>query len=107
MPKVIEYERRAREKLMTQRREFTEDLIYRALGVLTHARRIAADEAMSKLSEVRLGVTLGLLNGPDVATVNRLLLMVQQAHLQHAVGRVLDPSERKAARATLLRQTLS
>lgn len=107
VPKVIEYERRAREKLMTQRREFTEDLIYRALGVLTHARRIAADEAMSKLSEVRLGVTLGLLNGPDVATVNRLLLMVQQAHLQHAVGRVLDPSERKAARATLLRQTLS
>ena len=107
VPKVIEYERRAREKLMTQRQEFTEDLIYRALGTLTHARRIAADEAMAKLSEVRLGVTLGLLSGPDVATVNRLLLMVQQAHLQHAVGRSLEPGQRKAARATLLRQTLS
>lgn len=107
VPKVIEYERRAREKLMTHRREFTEDVIYRALGTLTHARRIAADEAMCKLSEVRLGVSLGLISGPDVATVNRLLLQVQQAHLQHAVGRVLEPAERKAARATLLRQTLS
>lgn len=107
VPKVIEYERRAREKLLTQRREFTEDLIYRSLGVLTHARRIAVDEAMSRLSEVRLGIGLGLLSGPDVATVNRLLLQVQQAHLQHAVGKPLEPGERKAARATLLRQTLS
>ncbi len=56
--------------------------------------RIAADEAMCKLSEVRLGVSLGLISGPDVATVNRLL-QVQQAHLQHAVGRVLEPAERK------------
>lgn len=106
VPRVIEYERRAREKLLTQRREFTEDLVYRALGTLTHARRIGSDEAMGKLSEVRLGVSLGLLGGPDVATVNRLLLMVQQAHLQHAVGKVLEPGERKAARAALLRQTL-
>lgn len=106
VPRVIEYERRAREKLLTQRREFTEDLVFRSLGVLTHARRIGADEAMGKLSEVRLGVSLGLLEGPDVATVNRLLLMVQQAHLQHAVGKVLEPGERKAARASLLRQTL-
>ena len=107
VPRVIEYERRAREKLMTQRREFTEDLVFRALGVLTHARRIGADEAMGKLSEVRMGVTLGLLGGPDVSTVNRLLLMVQQAHLQHAVGKALEPGERKSARAALLRQTLA
>lgn len=107
VPKVIEYERRAREKLLTQRREFTEDVIYRAIGTLTHARRIAADEAMCKLSEVRLGVSLGVMSGPDIATVNRLLLMVQQAHLQHAVGRVLEPGERKAARASMLRQALS
>ncbi len=106
VPRVIEYERRAREKLLTQRRESTEDLVFRALGVLTHARRIGADEAMGKLSEVRLGVSLGLLGGPDVSTVNRLLLMVQQAHLQHAVGKVLEPGERKSARAALLRQTL-
>jgi len=107
VPRVIEYERRAREKLMTQRREFTEDLVFRALGVLTHARRIASDEAMSKLSEVRLGLALGLMGGLDLGSINRLLLLVQPAHLQHGVGRPLEPGERKSARAALLRQALA
>ena len=104
---TFEYERRAREKLMTQRQEFTEDLVFRALGVLTHARRIASDEAMSKLSEVRLGLALGLMGGLDLGSINRLLLLVQPAHLQHGVGRPLEPGERKSARAALLRQALA
>lgn len=107
VPRVIEFERRAREKLMTQRREFTEDLVFRAMGVLTHARRIAADEAMAKLSEVRLGLALGLMGGLDLGSINRLLLLVQPAHLQHGVGRALEPGERKSARAALLRQALA
>ncbi|RNC80843.1 MAG: ATP--guanido phosphotransferase [Phycisphaera sp.] len=106
VPRVIEFERKAREKLLNQRREFTEDLVYRSLGILTHARRLSAAEAMSKLSEIRLGHSLGLLQSPDVSTINRLLLLVHPAHLQHAAGRLLGQGERKAARATLMRETL-
>jgi len=106
VPRVIEFERKAREKLLNQRRMFTEDLVYRSLGVLTHARRLTAPEAMTRLSEIRLGAALGLLQSPDTETINRLLLLVHPAHLQHATGRMLPPGERKNARATLMREML-
>ena len=106
VPRVIEFERKAREKLLSKRRLFTEDLVYRSLGVLTHARRLAAPEAMTRLSEIRLGASLGLLQSPDTETINRLLLLVHPAHLQHAAGRMLPTGERKAARAALMREIL-
>lgn len=105
-PRVIEFERKAREKLMNQRRIYTEDTVFRALGLLTHARRLSTGEAMTALSELRLGHALGLLSSPDLSTINRLLLLVQPAHLQHSIGKVLGPGDRKKARATLMRETL-
>ncbi len=106
VPRVIEFERKAREKLLNKRRLFIEDLVYRSLGVLTHARRLAAPEAMTRLSEIRLGASLGLLDTPKIETINKLLLLVHPAHLQYAAGRMLPTSERKTARATLMRETI-
>lgn len=110
VPKVIEYERLARRNLIERRRPFLEDRVWRAVGVLTNARLMKAEEAMEHLSLVRLGVVAGILpdEAPiDMRTLHQLVLYVQPAHLQQARGRVLDQAERRVERASLIREKLA
>lgn len=106
IPQVIEYERRARNALVTKQRLALEDRVQRALGLLRHARLIAAEEAMALLSHVRLGIVAGVLPGVEQRAVNQLMLLVQPAHLQRVCGREMDQDQRREARAELLRRRL-
>lgn len=107
IPQIIEYERLARRTLAGKRRSHIEDVAWRALGLLSHARLLATEEAMQQLSHVRLGVMLGLLPGPELKRINQLLLMCQPAHVQRAAGRELDQEQRRVARAELVRTALA
>ncbi|MDX2115760.1 MAG: protein arginine kinase [Planctomycetota bacterium] len=106
VPKVVEYERLARRSLLDKRRVILDDKVHRALGTLLHARLLKSEEALEMLSYVRLGVLLNVIDGVDLATVNNLVLLTQPAHLQKALKRDLEQSERRIERATLVRQTL-
>jgi protein arginine kinase len=106
VPRVIDYERRARERLLSQRRLLLEDTVYRSLGVLRNARRMATSEAMQRLSELRLGATIGLIDTPTLDDISQMLMLIHPAHLQRALGKPLAQDERRAARATLLRDRL-
>ena len=106
MPKIIEYERHARRRLMENRRQVVEDRVHRAVGVLLHARLLNADEAVKLLSQVRLGVALRLLDGVSFTTINELMLLTQPAHLQRAIGAELNQAQRRPTRATLVRERL-
>lgn len=106
VPRVIDFERRARERLLSQRRLLLEDTVYRSLGVLQNARRMATGEAMQRLSELRLGTTLGLLHAPSLDEISQLLMLIHPAHLQRTLGRSLAQDERRAERAGLLRERL-
>lgn len=107
IPNVIEYERAARRTLLAKRRPLLEDQVFRALGLLTHARLLTTNEAMQLLSQIRLGVLLGVIENLDQATVNQLMLIAQPGHLQRALGNELDQEQRRSARATLLRTKLA
>jgi protein arginine kinase len=111
LPRVVEYERLSRRELLSKRRTGLEDQVWRAWGMMTHARLLTTEEAMQGLSLVRLGLAMGLLKasaeGPAIRTVNQLMLLVQPAHLQRAVGRDLDQEQRRVARASLLRARLA
>ena len=58
------------------------------------------------LSELRLGILLGLVKGIPTQQVDRLLLDVQPAHLQASVGRTMGGEERDVERARRLRNEL-
>ncbi len=103
---IAEHERNARERLKRERRLFVEDLAARARGLLVSARLMPAQEALERLSELRLGIALGLVKGIAMPQVDRLLLEVQPAHLQSAAGRLMGTEERDAARAARLRAEL-
>lgn len=106
MPQVVEYERRARQVLLERRASLLDDRVHRALGVLRSARLLKLDEALRLLSHLRLGVLLGRIEGVEPRTIDRLLVLVQPAHLQKTLGEVLHQAERTEARATLIREQL-
>lgn len=107
MSRILKLEKRAREELLNDYRLAVEDKIYRALGVLKHARSISFDEAAIHLSFLRLGVGLGLLMDLPLSALNEMLLFSQPAHLQMVLGPTESVEERDARRATYLRGKLS
>ena len=107
IPGVVAYERAARDVLMERERMAVEDRVHRDLSLLQSARLLKADEAMRRLSSVRLGVCLGLLDPLKLETVNGLFLHTQPAHLRARLGGTLAPDDAAGVRAELVRQTLA
>jgi protein arginine kinase len=104
--KIVEYERGVRKHLVESNRMVLEDKVWRSLGVLRYARKLTSEEAMELLSAVRLGVTMNLVPGLNIADVNELFVLTQPAHLQALKGRALEAPERDVARANLVRDRL-
>lgn len=100
------HEGNARERFRRERRRAAADLAARAEGLLTSARLMTTQEALERLSELRLGIALGLTKRIGMRTVDRLLLDVQPAHLQSLAERAMDSEERDEARADRLRAEL-
>lgn len=103
MPKIIEYERHARRRLLDNRKTVLADRVHRAFGTLCNARLLNADEAIKLLSQLRLGVVLEIIDQVDLALIGELMMLTQPAHLQKVIGAELDQSQRRTARATLVR----
>ncbi len=107
IPKIIDYERKARTLLLNKRRRLIEDTVFRALGVLRNARLLTPEESFSLLSQVRLGIHAGLISDASDQAVNQLILLTQPAHLQRVLNREMDQAQRREARADLVRERLS
>lgn len=103
VPGIIEYERSARQVLLRRNRIAVEDRIERDLAILCSAKLLKVDEAMRRLSSVRLGRCLDIVKTPSLHVINRLFQDIQAGHLQHAAGKKLSPDESQAARAELVR----
>ncbi len=106
LPRLVQYEREARTAAMEKGRVRLEDMVHRALATLRSARLISAEYAVRDLCRVRLGAVLGLLP-TELATIQRLLLQVQPAHLSVLHPQALEGDEtERELRATLIRQAL-
>ena len=103
---VIEYEEQARQVLLRDARTIIEDKVWRAYGMLRHARTLSFDETMSLLSGVRLGVGLGLVDRCGLYALNKLLVHTQPAHLAALEGVRPDDPELNVRRARFVRALL-
>ncbi len=109
---VTRYEREVRQALLREeanRRGLAEDL-ERAHSQLKESEGISTAEALEALSTLRLGVLSGLAEDLGVALDPVRLLtdsfQIQPGHLQARIGLELDPDQRDASRARLLRDSL-
>ena len=106
VPGIINYERSARQALLKRDRIAVEDRIERDLAILGSARLLKVDEAMRRLSNVRLGCCLGIIKTIPLQQVNRLFHGIQSGHLQNAAESTLSPIQSQEARAVLVRRCL-
>jgi protein arginine kinase len=103
VPRIADYERRSRALWMKEDRILLEDRVFRALGMLQQARKIASEETLDHLSAVRMGVHLGIVRDVEIASLNEMFLLTLPAHLQKKEGVELPPLERDIVRARLIR----
>jgi protein arginine kinase len=76
------------------------DIFYRAYGILRYCNRIDINEAMSLLSDVRLGFMTKLLDEPKPRIdIYDIMMNIQRGNLIVKAGRILDDTEKDFYRA--------
>ncbi len=103
--KIIEQERLARKILAKESIEL-EDEIYRAYGILANCKKISSNEAIDLLSNVKLGVDMGIIKELDDLKVNSLQLYTKPANLQKYLGEKIDAYKRDIKRAEVIKQIM-
>ncbi|HHT92063.1 MAG TPA: protein arginine kinase [Clostridiaceae bacterium] len=103
---IIQLEREARETLRSKFGITFDDMIFRAYGILTNARMLTSEEALRLLSELKLGIDLGMFAEYDTTDIIALMSNVQPASLQKISGKILSPGERDILRANIIREKL-
>lgn len=101
---IIEHEKNAREKLLNESRLRMTDRVMRSYGILSNAAIIDSKEAAQRLSDVRLGVDIGLIESVPAQVINELNVMTQSGYLRKQFGENLSPGERDMYRAKLIRE---
>ncbi|MFZ5634565.1 MAG: protein arginine kinase [Bacillota bacterium] len=104
---VISSERAAREALIRERREQIEDRVWRAYGLLSNARVMSSEEAVRLLSDLRLGVSMSIIDFIPSGLVTELMVMIRPAFMVKRAGREISPMARDVIRAGMIRETLS
>ena len=103
---VASHERNARQKLLEDDPDMVCDRVGRAYGTLRHAHVIPSKEALNLLSVLRLGAELGFFPSKTGGVCDSLLMEIQPAHLQLHSGEKLNPEQRDAIRAKIIRSRL-
>ena len=105
---MVHHERQARLRLLEQAEESLADRVWRAYGVMCHARSMKGEEALRLLSDVSLGVDLGIVTGVEKSVLHSLLVKTRPGFLHSLTGKeTMTAQERAALRAEVIRHTLA
>ena len=83
------------------------DKIMRSKGILTNAYVLSTKEFFERFADVKLGVTLGILNCKDVSKLDDFLVGVLPANLMLNRGSAMNETERDLFRAAYTRENLN
>lgn len=101
--KIIEQEKAARKVLVENPIEL-EDRIFRSYGILTNCRKVSQDETRELLSEVKLGVDLGIIKELTDSKIKKLYLYTKSGNLSKYFGQELSLSQQNIKRAEIIKQ---
>jgi protein arginine kinase len=104
---IIEDEVEARNRLMEEAADQIEDKIWRAYGILKHARVLTSEEVMNLLSALRLGIAMKIIDVIKIPAINEILLLSQPAHLQKFYLEEMPPEKRDFVRAQMVREKIA
>ncbi len=112
VPAIVRFERSVRSALLEENRAGLTDRVSRSYGMLRSARSMTTSDALAQLSNLRLGLYLGLWSGTSLESLNKIRVQIQRGHVQALQAKdgseaLLDSSESDRMRAAFLRQVLS
>lgn len=105
--RIINEERRCRQKLIETMGLTLEDQIWRHLGILASARQLTSKEAYHRLSLIRMGAAADLLEQLTIPMVDVLYLQAQPGYMMLSTESDLSEQERDCCRASWFRQSLA
>lgn len=103
---IIMSERKTRQNLSGEAKIRLEDKILRSYGILTNAKLVSSQEALSYISDVRLGVDMGIIKNLTPSILNELFIMTGPAYIQEISKNATTPIERDIYRANFIRQKM-
>ncbi len=103
--KLVEQERQAR-KLLGKNQIELEDMIYRKYGILVNARKLRWKEAFDFLSDVKMGIDLGLIKEINDSQIAKIYFYINPANLQKYFGQNLEAYDRDIKRAEMIKQII-
>ncbi|MDD3225340.1 MAG: protein arginine kinase [Clostridium sp.] len=103
---IINQENLARGNLLKKYKYELEDRMYRSLGILKNARVMDSKECLKLLSNVRMGVEMGIINDISKNLLNNLLIDTQPATLKEIFDNKFSVGQLKIKRADYLREKL-
>lgn len=101
--KIIKNERQARKYLANEGIDL-EDEIYRSFGIFTNCKKITEEETIELLSNIKLGVDLGILREVTDLQIQSLYLYTKPANMQKRLGETLGKIEQDVKRAEIIKQ---
>lgn len=103
---IINQERLTRDNILNKKKYELEDKIFRTVGILKSAIILTSREALNLLSNVRLGVEMGIIKDVDKTILNKLLVDIQPATIQKNSKEMLTDKQRDLKRAELVKDSL-
>ncbi|NLB41847.1 MAG: protein arginine kinase [Clostridiales bacterium] len=103
---IVEKERIARKALYKTSGIQFDDAVWRSIGILQNARVLELKEFMALISQVRIGVSLGLIPGFTVEEIDALMTIGQPAGVIKKSDKALDANEIDVVRADVIREVL-
>ena len=104
--KIIIHERSAREAAYKNHKYEIEDRAARSLGTLKSAVLLTSSESLKLLSDVRLGIEMGIIKTLSTITVDALIMDVQPATIERQAGKNLTKEQINLARAKLVKRKI-
>lgn len=100
--KMIEQERAARSILGKNQIEL-EDMVYRDFGTLVNARKLRWQEAIKLMSNVKMGVDMGVIKELSDNDIAKIYFYINPANLQKYFNQNLDGYDRDIKRGEMIR----
>lgn len=105
---IMEQEREQRSYLYDKNRTQLEDQVYKSYGVLKYARKLTLKDAMMLLSEVMLGISLGIFTYDKNKrfSINKMITDIQPAVLNNVLNQSMSVDEVEIKRAQYVRNNI-
>lgn len=101
---IITRERNTRNYLYEKKKLDIEDRVFRSLGILKYSSKMSSKEAMGHLSNVKLGVDLGLIDWIDSKSIVKFMIDLQPYSLQSNINNFMEKEERDYNRSKIIKE---